>query len=68
MLANILLSNGLQLCVALIIVKLVHVVIRWCLAYKNLAKLINKIPGPQMIPFVGNAHIFKRKDGQTLKI
>jgi len=36
----------------------------WLNSYFKKVKIINKIKGPTIIPFIGNAHIFKQKHGK----
>lgn len=46
---------------------LIFVLVRWIVRYNQSMKVINKIPGPPLIPFIGNAHLIglKREDYLT---
>ena len=35
----------------------------WLKSYLNNVRIINKINGPRMVPFIGNAHNIKQKYG-----
>jgi hypothetical protein len=36
---------------------------KWTLEYLRIVRVINKIPGIKMLPFLGNAHNLKKKHG-----
>jgi hypothetical protein len=38
-------------------------IFKWILKYVKNVSIINKIPGLQMLPFIGNAHNLKKKHG-----
>ena len=50
-------------CITVIVFKSV----KWLLNYWQKVLKINKIPGLQMIPFIGNAHNLKTKHGNKLQ-
>ena len=38
-------------------------IVKWILKYVKNVSIINKIPGLQMLPLIGNAHNLKKKHG-----
>ena len=43
------------------VIYLVFLLARWLVCYSQKMKVINKIPGPPLIPFIGNAHLIGLK-------
>jgi len=58
--------NNFDIIYSLLVIALTLItlkIVKWLFNYVQLIFLINKIPGLQMVPFIGNGHNIKKKHG-----